>query len=152
MNNSVRYCVEKSNKKSLKSNFNNELRGFELIKNRKKIVNGFVINNLELYNNLFIERAINKKIQKGIKTLLELFARIFEEDGDPGDSMSRVLDELERFKRLNLNQYISYMSKHQMSLLQKKIDLIEYEIKTRMNRIQIEIPEVESEKEVHRRR
>lgn len=156
MKNKDSYKLEKKNLKKQKIKFcSNKTIGFELIKDKKKKINGIIITNIRLFKRSFIDYSVNKKIQRKIKKLLELIASVFETDDDPGSQMLMVLNEVERFKRIILNEYALFMTKNQMFLLQKKIELIENEIKFKIkNTPTVIYNEVEEEKEKsgHRRR
>lgn len=154
MKNKSKYVLEKKKLKKQKIVFDSKKNvGFELIKDKKKKINNIVINNIKLYEKEFIDYSINKKLQKKIKKLLELIACVFENDDDPGSQMLLVLNEVEKFKRMILNEYSAFMTKKQMLLMQKKLELIENEIKFKIKDTPIIVyNEEEKEKSGHRRR
>lgn len=133
---------------------NKKFDGYNLTKKGKKIINGAAINNLLVIDEVFIKNVINKKIEKKFKKLLELIACICEDDTDPNSSMMQALNESEKFKRIVFNQYDKYLEQKQLLMLEKKILLVEEEIKRKLLQYnqKYENKIVESEKKSHRHR
>ena len=155
MKNKFKYLIVRDNNKKKITHFKyDRLEGYNLVQNKSKVVNGVKINKLVIVNKVFIEKAINKKIDKKFKSLLELIAKVFEDDSDPGNGLLYALNEIEKFKRFIINQHSAYMSKKQIELLDKKVKLIEKEIKMRLfqHQQQYDVKEIEDEKSNHHRR
>ena len=130
------------------------------------IKGGINVTKINLIDETFIEKMINKRINKRFKSLLELIASICESDEDPTTGLRFALDETEKFKREMLNKYARLLKKKEKELIDKKIDLIEKDVKKRLLEHQVvksfqqkmqqemyyhELEEVEL-KENHRRR
>ena len=79
---------------------------------------------------------------------------VCEGDEDPSSAMMYALNEVEKFKRFIINQYASYMNKKQLEKLDKKVKLVENEMKMRLYEYnqRYEEQEIEMEKSSHRRR
>lgn len=107
----------------------------------------------------FIENVLKKKIKIKLEFYLNYIMNLLNDD-DSDDNFRESLDELERFKETVEYKYRKYLDDKYINLLQKKITLIEHEIKNKMkNRIKkeknrVEISEYEEEivEERHRRR
>ena len=155
MKNKINYLIVKDENKKETIYFEcDKIDGYELVKNRKKVINGVNVNKMVIVNESFIEKVINKQVDKKMKSLLELIASVCESDEDPSSAMMFALNEVEKFKRFIINQYASYMNKKQLELLDKKVKLIENEVKMRLYQYsqKYEEKEVEVEKTSHRRR
>lgn len=99
---------------------------------KNKIDGGICIKKINLIDQNFIDKTINKRINKRFKSLLELIASICESDEDPGSGLKFALDETERFKREMINKYNHLLNKKELELIDKKIKLIEKEVKNRL--------------------
>ncbi len=154
MKNKLNYLIVKDNSNKEIAYFEgNKIEGYELVKNKKKIINGFNINKMIIVNDIFIEKVINKKVEKKFKSLLELVVSVCEGDEDPGSAMLFSLNEVEKFKRFIINQYAKYMNKKQLENLDKKVKLVENEIKMRVYQYNQKNDEKDyEEKNNHRKR
>lgn len=154
MKTKMNYLIIKDDKNKTTSYFEGDFSGYDLAKTKKKVINGINVSKMMIVNQSFIEKVINKKVEKKFKALLELVASVSEGDEDPSSAMMFALNEIEKFRRMIINQYTSYMTKKQMELLDKKVKLVENEIKMKMYQYteQIDQKEEELEKSSHRRR
>lgn len=133
MKNKLNYLINKDKKKKKIPFFDyNEINGFNLISERRKVINDISINKLIIVDKKFIEKVINKKINKKVKSLLELLASICENDEDSGSAMRSSLNEVEKFKRIIQNEYSIYLNKKQIEILNKKIELVEAELRMKL--------------------
>ena len=128
----IRYLVVKEkNKKAITYFEYDKLDGFNMIAKNKniKLRDAINVNKMVIINPTFIEKLINKKINSKIKKLIDLISTIYEsEDDDPAGSLMQALNEVEKFKREMINKYLNYMSKEQVDLLEKKINILETEV------------------------
>lgn len=155
MKTDLKYLIIKSKDKNKTINFNSsKLDGYQLIKNRKKIIHGVNVNNILVVDKFLIAKAVDKKISRKFKSLLELIASVYENDEDPGNGIRYALNEIEKFKRMMINQYVVYMDKKQVEKLNRKVKLIEQEVNMRMFQCSQKYNEeiYEEEKSNHRTR
>ena len=66
------------------------------------------------------------------KKLLELLSKLEESDEDPSEGLMICLDEVSKFKSEVINKYNKFLKKNQMDLINKKLELIEKEIKNKL--------------------
>lgn len=99
---------------------------------KNKIANGITVNKINLVDQKLIEKMLDRKINKRFKSLLELIASVCESDDDPASGLMYALDETERFKREMLNKYNRLLKKEQKEFIDKKIALVEKEVKKRL--------------------
>ena len=130
--NDIRYLVVKEkNKKEVMYFEYDKLNGFNMSSKNKniKLRDAINVNKVVIINPTFIEKVINKKINLKIKKLIDLIFNIYEiDDEDPAGSLMQALNEVEKFKREMINKYLNYMSKEQVNLLEKKIEILESEV------------------------
>lgn len=130
--NDVRYLIIKEkNKKEVMYFEYDKLSGFNMTSKNKnlKLKDAINVNKMVIINPSFIEKLINKKINNKIKKLVDLIATIYEsDDEDPAGSLMQALNEVEKFKREMINRYLNYMTKEQIELLEKKINILETEV------------------------
>lgn len=152
MKSDLKYLIIKEQKKCEKIYLEgNKLEGYPLVKGKKKMIHGINIDKMIIVNKSLIEKVINKKMDRKFKKLLELMANVCESDDDSSNGMIYALNELEKFRRMMFNDYIIYMNKVQLEKMDKKIKVIEKEIKARMIMNSQFVEEKENEKSTRRR-
>lgn len=118
--------VKKSNYKVIESfDFNDS---FDMTKKKDNERIGVI----KFYNDDIINGVIKRSIDNRFRKLLELIASIEESDEDPSDAYLFCLDEAERFKREMINKYNKFLKKTQLEFMNKKIELIEKDIKNKL--------------------
>ena len=123
--------VKEKNKKEVTYFELDKINGFNMTSKNKniKLKDAINVNKMIIVNPSFIEKVINKRINAKIKKLVDLIANIYEsDDEDPAGSLMQALNEVEKFKREMINKYLNYMSKEQVDLLEKKIEILETEV------------------------
>lgn len=109
-----------------------EIEGY-IIKPRNQMkYEGIVVNSMTVINNGLIENLLKKKIKKKLDMYLQFLISVLEEeDTDPGHLMF-ALNDLERYRRLIMNNYKKYLDQKYLKLLMNKMDLIEQELKSKI--------------------
>ena len=87
---------------------------------------------IKFYDEKIINQAIKKSIDNRFKKLLELIANLEESDEDPSNGLIFCLDESAKFKREMINKYNKFLKKTQIEFINKKIELIEKEVKNKL--------------------
>ena len=87
---------------------------------------------IRFYDEKIINRVIKKSINNRFKKLLELIASIEESDSDPSEGLVFCLDEATKFKREMINKYDRFLKKSQIEFINKKIELVEKEVKNKL--------------------
>lgn len=87
---------------------------------------------IKFYNEKLIKMVVQKSIDNRFKKLIELMISIEESDEDPSSGLLFSLNEAERFKRELINKYDRFLDKKQKEFLNKKIELIEKEVQTKL--------------------
>lgn len=143
-----------------------EYDGEVTLKNHKKIegykVNpknsfpykGIAVESMFLIKPSFIEKIIKKKIKRKLEFYLKYIINL--SDNDDGESARIALDELTRYKEAVGFKYRKFLDDKYLNLLNKKISLLEREIKMKVSiktskNIRYEEP-IEEKEETRRRR
>ena len=87
---------------------------------------------IKFYNEKIISGVIKRSIDNRFKKLLELIASLEESDEDPSNGLIFCLDEASKFKREMINKYDRFLKKTQIEFINKKIELIEKEVKNKL--------------------
>ncbi len=101
---------------------------FEMSKKKDKERIGII----KFYDDKIISRMVKKNIDSRFKKILELIARIEESDEDPSNGYIFCLDETAKFKREMINKYNRFLKKTQQEFIDKKIELIEKDLKNKL--------------------
>ena len=73
-----------------------------------------------------------KKIKKKLDMYLQFLITVLEEDDTDGGHLMFALNDLERYRRLVINNYKKYLEEKYIKLLMNKMDLIEQELKSKI--------------------
>ena len=87
---------------------------------------------IKFYDDEIISKVIKRSIDNRFKKILELIASIEESDEDPSQGYLFCLDESEKFKREMINKYNKFLKKTQLEFINKKIELIEKDMKNKL--------------------
>ena len=87
---------------------------------------------IKFYDDNIIGGVIKRSIDNRFKKILELIASIEESDEDPSNGYMFCLDEAEKFKREMINKYNKFLKKTQLEFINKKIELIEKDMKNKL--------------------
>lgn len=154
MKKSNKYILLKKNKFKKISLFNYE-DTLDISKKKDKERIGVI----KFYDDKTISGVIKKSIDNRFKKILELIAKIEESDEDPSAGYIFCLDEASKFKQEMINKYNRFLKKDKIEFINKKIELIEKELKNKLITYRLmhspifdEIDEEEKEEERHRSR
>jgi hypothetical protein len=119
---------------------------------------------IKFYDNDLIMKVIKKKMDTKFKQIYELMISTDESDDDPSEGLMLCLNETDKLKKELVNKYRKFLEKEQQEFLEKKLMLLEKEIKIKLFNMQIinnpflinpngfGYEDVEEEKESTRRR
>ena len=111
---------------------------------KKNIKNGIKVDSLVIVKPSMVEKIIKKKIKNKLDYYLKVILMIMENNDD--DDARRCLDDLQRYRYMIKNKYINYLDDKDLELLDKKMKLLERQLKSHI------IYEEEVEKETKRSR
>ena len=127
MKKSIKYILVKKNKFRKISLFNYE-DTLDISKKKDKERIGVI----KFYDDKVISGVIKKSIDNRFKKILELIAKIEESDEDPSTGYLFCLDEASKFKQEMINKYNRFLKKDKIEFINKKIELIEKELKNKL--------------------
>ncbi len=82
----------------------------------------------------FIEKIATKKINAKFDRLINLVSMVCDqEDDETGESYRIALDEANKLKMELINKYKKYISAEKLELMMKKIEILEDELKLRLD-------------------
>lgn len=126
------------------------------------IQDGIKIRTITLEDEDLVNKVILKRINNKFIKILEKLYSNDDDDSDPYDGLMKVLDETEKFKQEVNAKYRELLKKKEMEIVNKKIKLLQTEIKNKLISYQIvkqnmdklinESKQEQEEKETHRSR
>ena len=92
---------------------------------------------IKFYDDDLIYKVIKKKMDINFKQILELMLKIEEDDSDPSEGLMMCLNELDRLNKEYINKYRRFLDKKRQMLMEKKIIILDQEIKMKLFNMQI---------------
>lgn len=131
------YIANKNNKKKSITILDlNKLEGLAIVPKNKLCYEGIKVNKMVIVDSSIAEKIIKRKIRKKLEYYLKLIIKLATDDDD-GDDLNEVLNDLKRYKSIIMHKYKKYLDEKYLNLLLKKIQVIEYEIKSKILATQI---------------
>ena len=128
----IKYSLTKENKFKKISEINIS-DSYDINKKMDKESRGII----KFYNAYLIDKIIKKKMDIKFKKIFEMMIKQDESDDDPSEGLMICLSEANKIKEELLNKYRKFLNKKQQEFLEKKIMLLEEEIKVKLFNIQI---------------
>ena len=113
--------------------------GYKVKPKNKVPYDGIKVNEVTIVD----ENMIQKVIKRKIKTQLNKYLRIIESDDEDGARIA--LDDLSRYRKKIGKKYKKYLQEEYISLIRKKMGIIEQELKKK-------VKQIDEEKETHHTR
>lgn len=149
MNKKQYYIYKKGNEREIVYFDYSKLKGFDFTP-KGKITGGVVVNKMVIIKPSMIEKVLRKKIKRKLDLYLKLIIKYIEsEDGTSDASLREALNDLSRYKSILKHKYQKYLDEKYLRILSKKIELLEYELNSKLINYEYEY---EEEKTSHRRR
>lgn len=134
------YVINKNNKNKemMLIEYQNKLEiGYDVNpKNKYKKRDTIDVTKVVFMSPTFIEKILNKKIDKEYKTILYLISEIAADDSDDTGRMIGVLNRVELFKSIIRKKYIKFMTEAQSEKILKRLNLMGKELKKRIFEIE----------------
>ncbi len=130
-----RFLIVKGNDKNDKMHFNyGKFDGYNLtVKKGVHFSDAIDVNRVLIVNPTLIDKVATKKINNKFDRLISVMQMVCEEDDDTdtGEGYRIALDEANKLKMELLNKYRKFISEEKLSLMIKKIEILEDELKLR---------------------
>ncbi|MDD4808849.1 MAG: hypothetical protein PHP12_02240 [Bacilli bacterium] len=136
------------------SSFNNEdFDGFKFKPLNKVKYEGVMVNEMILIKPSFIEKVLKKKIKRKLEVYLQYIISLIdaEDDSDISDLRS-ALNDLNRYKEIITYRYQKHLDEKYITLLLKKIALLEHELKLKIINFKEPKKEKKEKEEINHRR
>ena len=131
-NNHYRICKRKEAKKFVDLDCN-RFTGFDFNPRNMVKYDGVIVNRMVVIKPTMIERVLKKKIKRRLDLYLKLIIKFLESDNDDsGETLREALNDLTRYKSIIQSKYRKYLDEKYLSILFKKIALLDYELNSKL--------------------
>lgn len=141
--------VKEKNSKEIKYFDYDKLDGYNLTaKDNAHFQDAIDINRMIIINPSFTEKIATKKLESKFDKLITMSQVVCEldEEDDTGEGYRIVLDEANKLRTELWNKYKKFISEEKFELMCKKIDIIEGELKLRLQVLNNSIEEEKKER------
>lgn len=121
----------KTKERKVELNTNKEI-GYTIKPKNQMKYEGIVVNSMTIIDDYLIKTLLKKKTKKKLDMYLQFLITVLEEDDTDGGHLMFALNDLERYRRLVINNYKKYLEEKYIKLLMNKMDLIEQELKSKI--------------------
>ena len=108
-----------------------KLRGYKFTPKNNFPYDGIKVNEMIIIKPSFVEKVIKRKIKNRLDFYLKLIIENLD-GADDRDDRRKALGDLERYKKVINERYSIYLDDKYMELLNKKMDVIERELKNNL--------------------
>lgn len=122
----------------------NKLDGFKVIPKNKIEYPGIEVNSMLIVKPSFIEKMLKRKNKIKLNYYLNYIIEQSEDEGS--GNLRQALDNIERYKEIIEYKYRKYLDDRYINLLNKKVDLLERKIKTKLIYEQMNFEDKKQEK------
>ena len=110
-----------------------KMEGYDLSpKKGVKIEDAINVNKVVIINPSLASKVASKKIDIKFRKLLQLLNVIFESDDDTGTAYREGLNEISKLRLELLTKYKKHLEQEQFELTEKKLGILEHELKIRL--------------------
>lgn len=114
-----------------------KIEGYDLSpKKGMKIEDAINVNKVVIINPSLASKVAKKKMDLKFRKLVQLLNIIFESDDDTGTAYHQGLDEVNKLRMELLNKYRKHLEDDDAALMEKKLDILEHELKIRLYYLQ----------------
>lgn len=128
--------VKEKNSKEIKYFDYDKLDGYNLqAKKDLHFLDAIDVNRIIIINPSFIEKIATRKINAKFDRLINMIQVVIDvgDEDESGEGYRIALDEAEKLRMELWNKYRKYLSEEKISLWTKKIEILEDELKLRLN-------------------
>ena len=125
--------VKKKDEKAITYFEYDKIQGYNLSpKKGLKIEDAIDVNKIVIINPSLANKVAKKKFDLKLKKFLKLLNVIFETDDETGTTYMEALNELSKLRTELLNKYKKHLEQEEYELTEKKLGIIEHELKIRL--------------------
>lgn len=131
------FVVKEKSSKSITYFEYDKMEGYDLSpKKGMKIEDAINVNKVVIINPSLAEKVAKKKMDLKFRKLIQLLNIIFETDDDTGTAYREGLNEVSKLRVELLNKYRKHLSDEEVDLMDKKLGILEHELKIRLYYLQ----------------
>lgn len=125
--------VKNKNDKTITYFEYDKMEGYDLSpKKGIKIEDAINVNKVVIINPTLANKVAKKKVDIKFRKLLQLLNIVFETDDDTGTAYREGLNEISKLRLELLTKYKKHLEEEQFELTEKKLGLLEHELKIRL--------------------
>lgn len=125
--------VKEKNNKTITYFEYDKIEGYDLSpKKGMKIEDAINVNKVVIINPSLAEKVAKKKMNLKFRKLLQILNIIFETDDDTGTAYREGLNEISKLRIEVQNKYRKHLSEEEIDLMEKKLGILEHELKIRL--------------------
>jgi hypothetical protein len=128
----TKYFLSKKKIKNVIVNFSSVIDGYCVKPKNKMTYDGIVVKSMFIYNKELIQNLLKKKIRKKLDGYLNFMISVLDDDDTDSGHLMFALNDLDRYRRLVINNYRMYLEKKYFQILMNKMDLIEKELRSKI--------------------
>ena len=127
------HIIKNSEDKSITYFEYDKIEGYDMSpKKNAKIEDAINVNKVVIINPSLANKVAKKKLDIKFRRLVELLNTIFESDDDTGTAYHQGLDEVERLRQELMDKYKKHLDDDEFDVMDKKLGILEHEIKVRI--------------------
>lgn len=126
------YIVKNQNDKSITYLEYDKLTGYDITPKNVKIKDAIDVSKMIIINPSMIDKMVTKKVNRRFEKLLKFISIVLNTDDETGEAYREALTEITKMRLEYFVKYKNYMSKEQMDILEKKLNILEREVKVRL--------------------
>lgn len=107
-------------------------KGYNIIPKNKVKYSGIRVNKMIIVKPSMIEKVLKRKIKARLDLYLKTIVEIMDTSDDDSSTIRGALNDLTRFRNIVEYKYQKYLDEKYVSLLKKKMEVLEYELKKKM--------------------
>lgn len=129
-----KYLIVKDKKDSAITYFEyDNMEGYDLSpKKNVKIKDAINVNKVVIINPSLMNKVASKQVNLKFKRLLQFITVIFEDDDTSGNAYREGLNEISKLRLEAKTKYFHYMKQEEIDMIEKKLDILEHELKLRL--------------------
>lgn len=133
MKKNKKYILIKKKNKKVKVILNsNNCDGYSIKPKNSIVYDGITVNSMLIVNNDLVKTLLKKKIKKKLDLYLQFLINVLDEEDTDSGHLMFALNDLDRYRRLVINNYQKYLEKKYIKILMDKFDLLEQELRLRI--------------------
>jgi len=109
------------------------LKGFNIKPRNNVKYDGIVVNKMIIVKPTMIEKLLKRKIKNKLDLYFKLIVKVIDNSDDTdGEVLREALNDLSRYKNIIEYKYRKYLDQKYIELLLKKIEILRYELQSKI--------------------